>query len=71
MTDKTLSDKDIKKFIIDNFSYSEIGKNEEDGLSGEDKISWMWREDFEGIMTKKLRREIINIIKKANRNYYK
>jgi len=63
-------DKEFKKFIIDNFSYSDIGMDEE-GKYGENKISWMWIEGFEGKMSKKLREKIIKIIKKANKNYYK
>jgi len=64
-----ISKKEIIKFIVDNFCYSNIGMNE-DGEYGENKVSWMWKEGYEGKMTEELRQKIINIIKRAKRHYY-
>lgn len=65
-----LSVKMFKKFIEDNFSYSDIGMNE-DGEYGENKLSWMWKEDYNGKISDSLRKKMIEIIKKKGANYFK
>jgi len=65
-----LSEKEIIKFVRDNFSYSDIGMNEE-GDYGENKLNWIWEEGFEGKLTRSLRNKIIQIIKHHKKNYYK
>ncbi len=67
MKKQLFNDKEIIKFIKDNFSYSDIGKDE-DGNYGEDKLNVMWEE---GVMiSEKLRNKFIEIIKKNEENYF-
>lgn len=62
MTKKSnLSIKEFKKFIEANFTYFEKI----------DEINWRWQDGFQPSMTKKLRNEIIKIIKSKGDNYFK